>query len=154
MTQKKLFLFIGIGVVLLLIAKIGFNLYSKVEAFSAEREWYGTQLHYDFSSSIDSVKFLDGNVGPAKLYCTLTKGTLDPSIEDSLGKKLQHFTYLRFNESRKEDKIRFVMPGAERFVKGYCVVVNSIRDQIQLFRKRSEIYSDRFSNLLEARVTR
>jgi hypothetical protein len=154
MPNKKLYLFIGISVVILLAARLGYNLYSTVEKFGEEREWYRQQLNYEFASTIDSVRFLDGEVGTGRLYCTLTKGILNPSIEDSLSKKLQHFTYLRFNESQSEDQVRFVMPGADRFHKGDCVVVNSITDNIQLFRRGSEIYTDRVSNLLESRINK
>lgn len=154
MSNKKIYLLIGIIVVLLLAGRIGFNLYTKIEKFSEERDWYRQQLNYEFASIVDSVRLLDGKAGPGRLYCTLTRGTLDPSIEDTLSKKLQHFTYLRFNESKSEDRIRFVMPGAERFHKGDCVVVNSITDKIQLFRLKSEICTDRVSNLLEARMSK
>lgn len=153
MANKKLYLLIGIVVVLVLAGRIVYNVYIKIEKFGMERDWYRAQLNYEFASTIDSVRLLKGDAGPGRLYCTLTKGTLDPSIEDSLAKKLRHFTYLRFNESNIDDKIRFIMPGAERFHKGDCVVVNSLTDNIQLFRLRSEIYTDRVSNLLEARVS-
>jgi hypothetical protein len=152
MPNKKIYLLIGVAVVLVLAGRTGLKLYSRIEKFGEEREWYRQQLNYEFASTIDSVRFVEGEAGPGRLYCTLTRGTLDPSIEDSLSKKLQHFTYLRFNEEKSEDKIRFVMPGAERFHKGDCVVVNSMTDNIQLFRLRSEIYADRVTNLLEARM--
>ena len=154
MTNKKIYLLVGIVVVVLLVSRIGFKIYSRREKFGEEREWYRQQLSYEFASTIDSIRFLNGDVGPARIHCTLTRGTLDPSLEDSLNKKLHHFTYLRFNESRSEDKIRFVMPGAERFHQGDCVVVNSFTDHLQLFRKKSEIYTDKLSNLLEARMTK
>jgi hypothetical protein len=154
MIRRKFYLLIGIIVMVVLVGRIGYNMYAKIEKFGEEREWYRQQLHYEFASTIDSVGFLKGDVGPARLYCTLTKGTLDPAIEDSLSKRLQHFTYLRFNESKSEDKVRFVMPGAERFHKGDCVVVNSITDNLKMFRLKSEIYNDRISNLLEARMSK
>lgn len=154
MANKKIYLLVGIAVVVLLVGRIGFNLYSRIQKFGEERDWYRQQLTYEFASTVDSISFIEGETGPAKIHCTLTRGTLDPSLEDSLNKKLQHFTYLRFNESKSEDNIRFVMPGAERFHPGDCVVVNSYTDHLQLFRQRSEIYTDRLSNLLEARMTK
>lgn len=153
MTTKKLLVTFGILILVFLIGRTAFKIFNFSSSLEAERSHYVRQLSYDFSSRIDSVA-LPKEGGPGTVYCTITKGTMNPLIEDSLAKNLLHHTTLRFNEAKLEGQLEFVMPGAERWMSGDSLVVNSERNELTFFRSGKQMYSDRFSNLLEGRITK
>lgn len=154
MTRKNLILLIGILIVVFFIGRTVYKIVSFSASLEAERQRYASQLSYNVSSRVDSVRRIDKDGGPGKVYCTITKGTINYAIEDSLAKTLIHHTTLRFNEATTDRTLQFIMPGAERWAAGDCLVINSGINQLTFFRKGNQIYSDQFSNLLEGRVTR
>jgi hypothetical protein len=151
MPRKKVYLLVGVAIMVLLTARAGYNFSNKLSNLDDERAWYTQNLRYEFSSFVDSIRFLHGDLGPGRLFCTVTRGIVNDSIENRLNKQLKHFQRLRFNEGRDEGRIQFIMPGAERFMKNDSVVVNSIMNQVHFFRQHRLIYTDKLSNLLEAR---
>lgn len=152
MSRKTAAVIFGILIVVFFAGRIVYKLYTFSTSLEAERNRYAKALFYNFSSRLDSVALKKGK--PGTLYCTVTGGTINYLVEDSLAKTLIHHTSLRFNESTAEGQIQFVMPGAERWETGDSLVVNSQLNQLTFFRKGNQIYTDRFSNLLEGRVTR
>lgn len=137
---------------LALLGNLAFKFYNKVKSLESEREWYVSRLAYNFSATVDTVKFLNGNVGPGRLFCFITDGTIRLGVEDSLMHHLKHFTELRFNESKSDDSVIFVLPGADRWKAKDKVLVNTPSDELKIFREDVLIYEDKVSNLLEGRL--
>lgn len=99
------------------------------------------------------IKFSSGSTGVGRLFCTLIKGSLNPRIEDSLGRRLRYFTSLRLNETLTDSTFSFVFPGAERSNANDEVYINTAADQLKISRNQSMVYEDKVSNLLEGRMT-
>ncbi len=152
MSRKKTYVIIGIVIMLALMANLGFKFYGKMQSLESEREWYVSQLVYNFSATINTVTFLNGHAGPGRLSCTLNDGIIRAGIEDSLARHLKHFTTLRFNESKDDDTVIFVLPGAERWRTNDKIVVNTVTDEFKILRDNAPIYQDKVSNLLEGRL--
>jgi hypothetical protein len=153
MPRKKIYIFVGIAIAALLLTRLGFKFNNRLKEFEHERQWYAQRLNYNFSAAVDTIVFLEGDVGLGRLLCTLTKGAIDNTVENDLNKKLKHFRKLRFNEDYHHGIVKFIMPGAERYLKNDSVVVNSMINDIRIFRKGKQIYADKLSNLLESRIT-
>jgi hypothetical protein len=137
---------------LALVGNLVFKFYNKVQSLESEREWYVSQLAYNFSATVDTVIFLDGNVGPGRLFCAVTDGSARAGVEDSLMHQLKHFTELRFNESKNDDTLIFVVPGADRWKANDKILVNTLANELKIFREDVLIYEDKVSNLLEGRL--
>ena len=151
--MRKIIILIGVTVVLILVGKWGYNVYNKVDSIEKEKEWYLSQLKYDFSSTLDTVVFVKGNAGKGKLYCRVGKGAFNYSIEDSLASHLKHFDKLCFNDMKEPGFVCITISESERYKKGDSITVNSIVDEVKIFREGVEIYSDKVSNTLDATVT-
>jgi hypothetical protein len=153
MTRKKLIILLGVFIVLCLIGRTVYKIISFTSKLGEERERYAGALLYNVSSRVDSIKLIAPTGGPGKIYCTVTKGNIDYSIEDSLAKTLVYHSSLRFNEIHTTGALRFVTPGAERWKTGDSVVINAPLNQLSFFRDGNQIYVDQLSNLLEGRIT-
>jgi hypothetical protein len=151
MFRKKTYLFAGIVVMLLLAGNLILKFITRIRAFETERQWYVDHLHYNFSSSIDSLVFIKGSVGLGKVMCSITRGRIDHSVETELNRSLKHHSTLRFNETTTPGKLQFTLPGAERFLRNDSVVVNSAINAFRVYRNGKEIYTDKLYNLLEGR---
>jgi hypothetical protein len=154
MTRRKYLLIFGIAIVLFFIGRTAYKIFNFSNSLEAERKNYVRHLSYNFSSRVDSVKLANKDGGIGKIYCTIIDGKANPSIEDSLAKTLQYHTTLRFNEAKTDGLLQFMMPGAERWISGDSIVVNSETNRMTFFRKGTQVYADDFSNLLEGRIAK
>jgi hypothetical protein len=154
MTRRTL-IYLGIGVLLVgfLVVRLIFKQKVKFDRFQEEREWYAKSLHYDFSAEVDTVALQNPaeNYSSGMVVCKLTRGTINYRTEDSLKRKLQHFKRLRFNEMKEHGYVRFVMPSANRFVMGDCLVVQSDSNRVAFYRDRKRFYKAGLSDLLTAK---
>lgn len=116
-----------------------------------EREWFVRNLKYEFSSEVDSVIMLRGDVGPGRLVCHLTGGNPDSTREDSLNHHLKDHKSLQFISHRNGRLLEFIILGAQNFIAGDSVHVSSENNSIRFFRNRKELSADPLSIMLEAR---
>jgi hypothetical protein len=153
---RRIILYSAIGVILvgLLVFRLIFKQKKKFDRFDEEREWYVKNLNYDFSAKVDTVALdhPNQNYSPGMVVCILTRGDLNYRTEDSLKRKLEHHKRLRFNEMKESGYIRFVMPSANRFVQGDCVVVNSDSNRLEFYREKARFYKADLSALLTAKM--
>jgi hypothetical protein len=153
MTRKQ-FIYLGLGAVILfaLVVRLIFQTKNKVESHEAEKEWYINSLDYNFAAEIDTiaVERADG-LGPGMVVCKLTRGNFNYRTEDSLKREIKYHKKLRFNEMRERGYIRFLMPGANRFMQGDCLVVQSDSNKFEIFRQHKRFYKADLSNIIQSR---
>jgi hypothetical protein len=153
---RRIILYSIIGVILvgLLVFRLIFKQKKKFDRFQEEREWYVQNLHYDFAAEVDTVALdqPNQNYSPGMVVCTLTRGDFNYRTEDSLKRKLQHHKRLRFNEMKERGYIRFVMPSANRFVQGDCLLVRSDSNRVEFYREKKRFYKAELSALLTAKM--
>jgi hypothetical protein len=138
--------------ILLVAGVLGFRLvFSKFSGAQEERVWYALQLGYDFSVCVDTVIMLRGNVGLGKVVSNITRGKPDQSIEDSLNQHLKRHKFLRLLMSRDQSQVAFIVPGAERYLPGDSIAVNSATNKMAFFREGVEVSVEDLSAMLEAR---
>lgn len=53
--MRRIYLFLGIAIVVALTANLGFKFYRKMKAMEDERQWYVSQLRYNFTAKIDKI---------------------------------------------------------------------------------------------------
>jgi hypothetical protein len=116
-----------------------------------ERQWYTSQLHYDFSMRVDSIEMLHGDVGLGKISSTITRGNPGESVEDSLNHHLNHHKSLLFLLKGSGHKREFIIMRAEYLKPGDSISVNSANDLIQFFRSGKLYYQNELSTTIEAR---
>jgi len=126
----------------------------RYETIDREREWYATQLHYDFSAIIDRVIVETEKVQFGTITGNLVMGTASPTIEDSLGRQLKAHQSLKLNQRKNLQKIEIVMyppMAARNYIVGDSLVVTSSTDEIIVFRNGKKVTENKLSEALEAR---
>jgi hypothetical protein len=138
--------------ILLIVFLLGSRLvYTKFSGGKEERVWYARQLRYNFSARIDTVIMLRGNVGLGKIVCRLMEGKPNPAIEDSLNQQLKRHRSLRLLMPLRQNQLEFLIPGAEHYLPGDSLLVNSASNTISFFRNGTELSVHELSAMLEAR---
>ena len=146
--MKTLLLILGVGLVCALTFRL---IYIKANGGSTERQWYTSNLDYDFSLRIDSVRMFNGDVGLGKISCTITRGYPSPTVEDSLNHLLTHHDWLQFLAPGSGRNRELILMRAELLKPADSLSVNSSKDFVQVFRGGQLIYENELSSTLEAR---
>lgn len=142
--KRSLLIIACVGLLLaLLVIRLFFKQRSRI---TEEREWFATNLHYEFSAHVDSVAMVNKHTG--KLWCRITDGMPQSDREDSLKRSFkQHkMLYLIFHQSA--DSIVFLIPYGDKVAKGDSVRVSSGKNSIAFFRQGKSVANDKLSKTL------
>jgi hypothetical protein len=132
-----------IGVVIVLLAAAGRNIYAIFDGIDQEKLSYVSKLNYDFTARVDSVVQL--KKGGGYLICKMTTGRWNTSTEDSLNRHLVNFKRIRFLHFRSDDKFLIIIGGVNKFKPLDSIVVNSSKDQFRIYRNSEKILNAKIS---------
>jgi hypothetical protein len=120
------FLFLGIRMIV-----------NNVNDSDSERQWYISQLGFEFSGEVDSV-IMHGKYHGLLLF-RITKGKIDKSKERKLQHKLKGNGRLDLFVHQPEGKFEMITPIAYKYQRGDSIYVNTNEDRISLYRKNKLI---------------
>jgi len=144
--MKKWLIIIGsIVVLILLVVRL---IVTAVGGEEDEKQWYVSQLHYNFSAEVDSVEKFHQNGG--LVYFHLTRGSIETSYEKKLNKKLKH-SHLGFIYYNRGDGVKIFTSRPNTYKAGDSISVDSEKDNLTFYRDGKEIATAKISESLSRR---
>lgn len=132
----------SVFLLLLLTANI---FWKHVKGVKSEKQWYLSQLDFDFSAKLDSAE----KGGQALL--TVTHGHIDRKREAMLKAKLQYSGWVDLFLYRADGKLDLMIPGKLHLVQGDSVYVNTDSGLVRFFRNGKQIAAHPLYNSLRGR---
>ena len=109
-------------------------------------------LNYKFTARVDSVDVTHEGKGIGFLFCTVTSGDFDPSIENILATKLKEHKRLRVLFP-VGDGFKVFLGGIKKFAPSDSVIVDSDNDRFAVFRGNESIWESKVSNTTVGKVS-
>ena len=142
-TMKKALIWITIVAVLVLLV---WNMGSDhVKGVKSEKEWYLSQLKFDFSGSLDSAE----KRGQALFH--ITKGRIDINRESQLKEELRFNGLLDLFLYRQDGKLDLMISDQVPLKKGDSVYINTDLKTARFFRAGEMIYEQSLLKSLRGR---
>ena len=113
---------IGVVIIVLLVVRL---FYSHIHKLKKEKEWYISELHYNFSARIDSV------IRPGRALIIIKNGNFDPDREWQLKRKLSAHGVLHLMIVNQNWIDMLVPP---RALQNDSIQINSDEDRLSLYR--------------------
>ena len=110
---------------------------NSVNDSDSERQWYISQLGFEFSGEVDSV-IMHGKYHGLLLF-HITNGKIDKSKERKLQHKLKDNRRLELFVHQGEGQFEMITPIAYKYLRGDSIYVNTSEDRISLYRKNKLI---------------
>jgi len=121
-------------------------------AVDADVHNYIKGLNYKLTARVDSAVVINGSKGIGFLYCSVTSGSFDPSVEDALGTNLKEHKRLRVMFPA-DNGFKVFLGGIKRFSPSDSVVIDSDNDRFAVFRDNESIWEARVSDTTVGKVS-
>lgn len=109
-------------------------------------------LNYKFTARVDSVVVINESKGVGFLFCSVTFGRFDPSVENILGTHLKEHRRLRV-AFPTENGFKVFLGGIKKFAPADSVIVDSDIDRFAVFRGSDSIWESKVSNTTVGKVS-
>lgn len=129
-------------VLILMIWNIADN---HVRGVKSEKEWFLTQLKFDFSAKLDSAE------KPGQALLNVTHGQIDVAQESRVKEKLRFNGWVDLFIYRPDEKLDLMITGPAELKKGDSVYVNTDLKTAQFFRDGVMIYEQPLYKSLRGR---
>ena len=145
----KKWILIAVGIFALAVARLVITTSNSVDS---DVHNYTKSLNYKLSARVDSAIVTNQSKGVGFLFCSVTSGSFDPSVEDALAAKLREHKRLRvaFPTDRG---FKVFLGGIERYAAHDSVVIDSDIDRFAVFRDGESIWESKVSNTTVGKVS-
>lgn len=116
---------VSIGLLIILILRL-FN--NHVDGVRYERQWYISQLNFEFSTTIDTVR-------SRHILFHLKEGDIDWKRESCIKNKLKLNGGLDLFLYRSNNKIELRIDNFNQYMKGDIVYLNSNKNMVRIYRE-------------------
>jgi hypothetical protein len=109
-------------------------------------------LNYKFTARVDSVVVTNESKGVGFLFCSVTSGSFDPSVENILGTHLKEHKRLRV-VFPTDNGFKVFLGGIKRFASSDSMIVDSDIDRLAVFRGGDSIWESKVSSTTVGKVS-
>jgi hypothetical protein len=109
-------------------------------------------LNYKFTARVDSAVVSNDSKGVGFLFCSVTSGTCDPSVENVLAEGLKEHKRLRVIFPT-DNGFKVFLGGIKKFAPSDSVIVDSDIDRFAVFRGGESIWESKVSNTTVGKVS-
>lgn len=109
-------------------------------------------LNYKFTARVDSAVVTNDTKGVGFLFCSITSGICDPSVENVLSERLKEHKRLRVIFPT-DNGFKVFLGGVKRFASSDSVIVDSDIDRFAIFRGGESIWETKVSNTTVGKVS-
>lgn len=140
------------GAVSLFIAGLSRIILTTSDAVDNDVRQFIKSLNYKFTARVDSVVVSNDSKGIGFLFCSLTSGSWDPSVENSLAGSLKEHKRLRVLFPT-DHGFKVFLGGIKKFLPSDSVIVDSDIDRFAIFRDGESIWESKVSNTTVGKVS-
>jgi hypothetical protein len=147
--MKKWILIAVVGLFAFALARL---VVTTTDAVDTDVHNYVKGLNYKLTARVDSAVVTNESKGVGFLFCSVTSGRFDPSVENVLGDHLKEHKRLRVMFPTGNG-FKVFLGGIKKFAPSDSVVVDSDIDRFAVFRGSESIWESRVSNTTVGKVS-
>ncbi len=147
--MKRWTVFVIVALFVVALARIVITTQNAVDADVTS---YIKNLNYKLSARVDSAVVTNESKGVGFLFCSVSSGSFDPSVENFLGNHLKEHQRLRFMFPTPNG-FKVFLGGIKKFAPSDSVIVDSDINRFAIFRGSEPIWESRVSNTTVGKVS-
>lgn len=141
-----------VGIVSLFVIGLSRVVLKTSNAVDNDVHKYIRGLNYKFTARVDSVIVSNDSKGVGFLFCSVTSGIYNPSVEDLLAESLKEHKRLRVIFPT-DNGFKVFLGGIKKFASSDSVIVDSDVDRFAVFRGGKSIWESKVSSTTVGKVS-